>query len=328
MFIGFALLLTLACSSNLNDTVSLNKTFEFNQYNANEFVINVTDILIQDGKPIFVDEGLSKIIIMDENFKSPVFIGERGYGPNELLSPKLLLSNDKILFVYDAERKRILNVDVSKGLVSNEMSLGISMSRDNAMINQSTLYFTSTVESGIQRFDLIKGTSLDIVNLPDTSADSPFGRYIFSHGEEFITVVGYDIPVIEKYNKEWALTDSYSLEEIPIIKPFLSYQPPQNFKISGAGSVKIKASAKITVSCARLHNQTLYLLVYTLGSDSKTRRNTILKFKDDGKSWQYSGNLLLPEMGDYSTFALHMQNNQLIAFESISRTLEVFKIEN
>jgi hypothetical protein len=307
----------------------MSKIYEFNEYSSNEFVVNVTDVLIQNDKYIFVDEGLSKIIMMDEDLKSPVFVGKRGHGPEELMSPTLLYTAGDKLYVYDEDKMKILEVDISKGRVSNEMTIGLPLLGNNGFVNKSILYFTTPVEPivEIQKFDLLKGTKMEGIELPANSAKSTFGRHIFSVNDGFITVTSYNTPVIEKYDKEWSLIDGYSLEDIPLIKRRMEYQAPSNLKMEG-GTAKRTASARITVSCARMHDGTLYLLIYTLGDDLKSRRNTILKFKYERNSWQQSGRLLLPEMGDYSTFNLQEGKNQLIAFERTSRTVEVFKIND
>jgi hypothetical protein len=245
------------------------------------------------------------------------------------MSPTLLFKEGEMLFVYDEEKMKMLNVDLSNGVISNEMSIGMPLMRNNGVVYESIFYFSTPVEPviQIQKYDLSKNTKLNGIKLPDNSAESIFGRHIFAVNDGFVTVTGYNTPVIEKYDKDWKLIDGFSLEDIPLIKSRMAYQAPSKIKIQG-GNARKTATSRITVSCARLHNQTLYLLVYTLGVDLNSRRNTILKFKNDGNSWEQSGKLLLPEMGDYSTFALQEEKGQLIAFERASRTIELFEIND
>ncbi|MGB3149810.1 MAG: hypothetical protein WBB27_04035 [Maribacter sp.] len=322
--------LIIACSSVLEDKGGvLTKIHEFDEYSSTEFVVNVTDVLFRSGKVLFVDEGISKIVMMDQDFKSPEFIGNRGYGPEELMSPTLLLTDKENLFIYDEDKMKILNVDILNGIVFNEMTLGAPLLTNTPVVDESTLYYTTPTEPvvQIQKFDLLKGIKLEGMKLPDNAVKSFFGRHVFTEENGFITVTGYNTPVIEKYSKEWNLIDTYSLEEIPVIKERMDYDAPSKIRRKGTGTAKQTATARITVTCARLHGDTLYLLVYTLGTDLVSRSNTILKFKSVDSSWQPSGKLFLPEMGNYLTFAIQEDMGQLIAFERTSRAVQVFKID-
>ena len=331
----FSLFCSCSSSSSIDvpKEIIANKVMGFDEYATDQFVVNVSDIMVKDDRVLFLDEGLSKVVVMNRDFEAPEFIGERGEGPGELMSPTHLFQAGDQIYVYDVKNLRIGALDFSENSIRNDMKLPFPIMKVNkSFIEQSILYFSTPLEPRvqIQKFDLNQGVLVEGIQLSDNVAQSLFGRNLFQVADGFIGVKAFDIPVIETYDQAWKLTNSQSLGEQPLIKKFLNFESPSGgLKVGSNNGSKPRpvGSGTLTIKCTVMEDSTMYLLVSTLGEDDKTRANTILMYKKITDTWQQSGSIRLPEAGNYSTFALQPEKNQLIAFNRISSTIEIFDID-
>jgi hypothetical protein len=326
------IMLTVSCSEQQTEQVTKAiRVKQINSYSADDFVINVTDIALFRDRIILLDEGLAKIIVTTEKVDTWELFGNRGYGPQELISPTMFISNgDNSIYVYDVQKMKISPIDFEEKVTGEELTLGFPIMKQSPLISDSIVYFTTPVEqtTDIKKFDLRLEKNLTGIKLPSNSEVSFFGRHIFSLADNIITVSGNDAPVIETYDQNWNLLNATSLEAHPLITKRLNYKTESKLgvkKLSDGGASPI-TSAKITVNCARLYNDNLYLLIFTLGSDFESRSNIILKYEYVDDSWRQLGEIMLPEEGSYQTFALIDDGESLIAFEKINGMIEVFEL--
>lgn len=331
-----AIVLQFSCTMaplEVSKDIIAKKVLEFDEYTKDQYVVNVSDIMVEGDQVLFLDEGLSKVVVMTNDFQNAQLIGERGQGPGELYTPTHLIREEDKIYIYDVRNLKISMLDLSKKSISNDIKIPFPiMPANKGFIDQSILYFTTPIERKvqIQKFDLSKGSALEGIQLSENTVQSSLGRNLFKAEKGFVSVKAFDEPVIETFDKEWNLTNSLSLGEVPLIKRFLNFESTSGgLKISGGNgrSPKPVASGKMSVKYTLFKENTLYLLVSSIGEDEKSRSNVILKYKQKDNSWSQSGRILLPAAGSYSSFALQPNKGQLIAFQRLTSTVEIFDID-
>ena len=164
------------------------------------------------------------------------------------------------------------------------------------------------------------------INLKGDFRKSRLGRDIHPHKDQFISVVNYSPPVIELFNKDWELVNTFDPAKNPLIAKRVAYKQPSGLSVSGSGNPKLIATGEVIIKCSRLYNDKLYLLTSTMDEPEETITNTIFTYLFEGNTWVQKEQINLPQEGDYSTFAL-INDQKLVAFEWVSSTIQLLELE-
>jgi len=301
-------------------------------YNSEEFVVSVSDITLFKDHIVMLDEKLGKVIVANKELTDMKIFGVKGGGPEEFLSPYLLI-NDKeenTLYVYDNQKFKIWPIDIDERAVGKGFPFKSMLFNQTVALEDGMLYFTSVSSPAVDvlKYRLKDRKQLGGIDLHKGSVKSFLGRFIFSSNGRFVVVSPYDGLVIDTYDENWELLNTEDLTSLPIIAKRLNIKQPSGLSISGGGKEKIKVtSGKSTMSSARLYGNDLYLLVYSRDKDLKSRANVLLKYTYENGQWQPSRRILLPQEGSYKTFAMLLETDQLVAFDRENGTIDLFEIK-
>lgn len=300
-------------------------------YNSNEFVLDVTDIAVFGEYIVMLDEKLGKVIVADKNFSSLETFGDKGGGPLELQKPNMLIHDQAqgMLYAYDAAKFKLWPIDLDVKEVKAGMPFEFMLIYQTVAIENSIIYFTSVSNLSIDvlRYSLKDKKQLEGLSLDENSVKSFLGRYILSDNDRFVVISSYDGLVIDTYDEDWTRINNKDLGGLPIIAKFLNKNQPSGLSVSGGGSAQKVASGRSTIRSARLYKNELCLLAIKDGKDAKSRANVILKYRYENNEWQPSGKILLPEGGDYQTFTVLAETDQLVAFDRENGTIDLFEIK-
>lgn len=304
-------------------------------YNSDEFVVSVSDITLFNDHIVMLDEKLSRVIVSDKELSALKTFGVRGDGPQELKKPYMLIKDDVegVLYVYDNERFRLWPVDIDKRVLGKGISFELMLFNQTVAVENSMLYFTSlsSPKVDVVKYSLKDKKQLEGIALHENSVESFMGRYILSTSNRFVVVSPYDGLVIDTYDENWSRMNSIDLGKHPLIAKGLNSNRSSRVSsrsIGGGGSVKLRPAGKITIRGVRLYGNDLYFLAYSRDKDLKSRANVILKYTYENEQWQSSGRIMLPQEGSYKTFQVLIETNQLVAFDSVNGTIDLFDLSN
>ncbi|WP_339697709.1 hypothetical protein [uncultured Roseivirga sp.] len=311
------------------------KIKEINEYLPGYYVVKVTDIIELDGEIFILDGGLSQLIRSDHFLEEIKIYGKRGYESSEMMSPEILVHDEKsdLLYIYDRDKRNLMSFDTEREVFESEISLGIVL-YNRPIIKNSILLFTNLLTDStnfINRYDLNKKEHLPKKKLPNDYIRSYFGYNIIESNNKFTTINGYGAPFIDTFNEGWELTNSVSLANYPLIARGLAIESNKFVvkNLEGVPSgVKAIISERAEVKCVKMYNDILYLLVLTRdGASTELKSNSIMKFKNHDGDWQSHGVISLPEYGYYQTFAIFENGEKLLTFEKNNGVIELFNID-
>lgn len=321
--------LTSITSLSAQEIIQTKVLKEIQEYNTEDFVVNVTDILVKDQNIFLSDQGLTAIIKTDDELSFISKFGERGLGPNEMEKPKFLLTDrtSRNIYVLDSYHRKGLEYSEDGTLVGSPFTFGTTFV-NRALVENGIFYYTSSID---QEFDI---KVYDIPNREkraglklEGAVKSGLGRDLFSYQGQFLSIMNYNPPVIELFNKDWELTNTFELSENPQIAKRISFKKPSGISMSGPGAsqVKLRASGEVIIKCSRIFEDKLYLLASTMDGREDTIINTIFTYEFQKDTWVQKGQINLPEENSYSTFAL-VDNRRIVAFEWESSTIQLLEL--
>ncbi|MGW8122014.1 hypothetical protein ACV07N_05085 [Roseivirga echinicomitans] len=298
-----------------------------NEYSENEFPIAIEGIVILNDRIIMADEGLGKIIVSDLDLSNFQVFGEPGYGPNELLKPSMIIpyEDNSSVLIYDKGHLKFFSQDPITNQITQKSKFGYLLMNQKIVLEDSIISFTSPLAPNIDilKFDLQRETPIDSISLKNSSP-SFFGRYLFKKGNNYISIKSYNTLVIELFDENWVLLSKTDLSNQKYIQDIL--KPKKESSVSVSGSAKVSAKATGTVSDAVYYKDQLYLLVYSLDKEGKSKANRILVFDYKESEWKEQGSFELLPNGSYQSFAITKNGKGIIAFNRIEGSIEMFKI--
>ena len=318
----------LSCKKNTDQQVySADLIKSVNEYSDNEFPISIKDIAVLNDRIIMADEELGKVIISDLDLSNFKVVGETGYGPNELLKPSMIIpyEDNSSALIYDKGHLKFFSQDPITNQITQKSRFGYLLMNQKIVLEDSIISFTSPLAPNIDilKFDLQREALIDSISLKN-SLPSFFGRYLFKKGNNYISVKSYNTLVIELFDENWALLSKTDLSNQKYIQDIL--KPKKENLVSTGGSARLMAKAQSTISDAVYYEGQLYLLIYSLDKEEKSRANRILVFDYEESEWKEKGSFELLPNGSYQSFAITKDGKGIVAFNRIDGSIEMFQI--
>lgn len=323
------------CSErNTNNRIHAQKILTLNEYNANEYIINIEDIYVNNETVYLVEEGLPKIVVTNLELDHFSLFGNRGMGPKEIISPSIITTGNEKIYIYDKQRFKLFEFNYKMDLIRDEISFDKVLINSSILVEDSILLFTSPVEKDydIERFDLNNEKQLSGFNLPNQSKKSSMGRSILKYKDEYIIIGSFSPPFIEMYNENWELLSSKDLlDDNESLQELLNERPTNN---SGkkpevtSGNARPTYKARMVIRDVSLKDNNLYLLTYRKNDDGINKSNSIFKYSYTDGEWDLDKEILLPDNGHYKSFAILGNNESIVAFEESRGELEHFIINS
>jgi len=196
----------------------LQPSHSFNTVADSVFIGYVGSIVADDGRIYLRDDGLKKIIMLNERFSFLGYIGQPGLGPGELHSPLRLRVHDKTLYIYNKAGTTI-DIYAENGNFVHSYPLPFQ-STDFAVGTDSVLYFPAYPQD--RKSAKIWGATLSgeiVEKFGSYSKDDfkyPGGRWqeLAQDAQGDIISIMVSEPVIEKYAGNGQLVDRINLRGI------------------------------------------------------------------------------------------------------------------
>jgi hypothetical protein len=307
-----------ACSPNgQKKTVELIPDTTFTELNDSSFIPRqIVCMDVNEGNLYFSDYDGS-IVILDAELKIKKRIGSRGEGPGEFLgAAHFYIGKNDSLYVFN-EGKRALELFVKDEYVKHiPFPKETLLSDRTRFFLENQLVFHSSISdslpvvlfdenSDIKRF-VCNYTPLDKPSLKFHSA-----RHLVKADQCFF-VIGYTLPIFQRYSFDGRLTMEYDLGKIPEIKKkFRHYK----------NTPQIPNSYAIMIDDVYYKDQKIYLLVSTHEDTYFCNTVCVLDVSDEPK---HIGTFKLK--GDiYESFCI-TESNLLIAFNIKEASLDVFTL--
>ncbi|NVK82942.1 MAG: hypothetical protein HWE21_01400 [Cytophagia bacterium] len=322
--------LTSITSLSAQEIIQTKVLKEIQEYNGEDFVVNVTDILFKNDHIFFSDQGLTSILKTDAELNFISKFGEQGMGPNEMEKPEFLFNTEgsSNLLVLDTRQRKLLEYSQDGKLIGSPSTLEASLIR-HPFLHASVFYYKSALDrtADLKAYDFRNKKFLTDINFKGDFRESILGRDIHPFKNQFISVVNYSPPIIEMFNEEWEIIDAFDLSENPTIAKRVAYKKNSDIKLSGSGQSQVKpvASGVVIIKCSRFYKNKLYLLTSTMDGREDTIINKIFTYQFQNNTWVQKEQINLPEESSYSTFAL-LDNRRIVAFEWENSTIQLLEL--
>ena len=151
-------------------------------------------------------------------------------------------------------------------------------------------------------------------------------RHLIELENGILSVYGENAAIIEYYDYSGNLIDSFDFSNYPLFKELLTVDSSKSIIIKGAKNPL--PTYKIIVLDAKLVDGKLYLLVPSKKDETTVQSNTVLVLDWADEKLTISQQINLPKKGWYSRFTVLENSKDIVAFDEINGTVEVFNSQN
>lgn len=267
--------------SNQLDNINLHIEKTIDNVSDSIFFSDLWSLSSIDNKLFFIDQRMSRIFVLSDDFSSYKFLGEAGHAGNEFIFLAGIHPLQDTIYAFDGGRQVIFIYDTNGNLL-NQYSFQadeLFLSREHRCIikNKILIGGAYTIGNGCMAIDMADHSVIKWGKIFDFKSKKQEmlrnGRHLFLLNDTYFTVSD-NLPIIELYDQKYELISEYNYSDIEIVHSRL-----KKIEQSEEG----ENSYSVLCYDAYLWNQSLYLLM-TGFDDGKYTVNKIIVMKIEGNN--------------------------------------------
>jgi hypothetical protein len=180
-----------------------------------------------------------------------------------------------------------------------------------------------TIPRQIVKFNLANLSVSQEFGLPAQKGLNTPQRHVISVKSGMLSVYAENAAIIEYYDYSGNLIDSFDLSDYPIFKDRLTVDPSKSIIIKGATKQTFPVYKNI-IWDVKMIDDKLYLLVLSKKDETSAQSNTVLVMDWVNEKLRITEQINLPKKGWYSRFTILERSKQIVAFDEVNGTIEIF----
>ena len=265
----------LCCVISCNQTyitieyIALSPILEIDQFSDSTFFSDIRFMFADNDLLYISDYTRSQVMVLDNNGILASTVSSKGQGPGDLLGSSALFIRNDTVYVFD-EKRKISVFYKEQYLRAFDVPDGLDGSTNFALYGNNVIMTNFNQPHSLAFVDMYTDSVVHFGQM--FNFHSPIKNRIRNHRyvcmqDSFIYAISDNQPVVERYDPQGNLVETYDYSKVEVVNRKLSYvqQKPDEEK-----------SYYILVDDCYLQNEKLYLLLITM-KDDKVQANTILE---------------------------------------------------